>query len=49
MHDSTPIEYFKIIKGCVERKLDARHWQWSARDSQLLDWCIQNMEGTYGR
>ena len=47
MHDTIRTEYFKLIKGCVERKLDARHWPWSANDSLFLDWAIQNMEGRH--
>lgn len=49
MHDSTPTEYFKLIKGCVERKLDARNWPCLANDSLLLDWAIQNMEDANDR
>ena len=46
MHDTITTEYFKLIKGCVERKLDARNWSWSTKDSMLLDWCVWNVEAT---
>ena len=45
MHN-TKTEFFKLIKGCVERKLDARHWGWSASDSLFIDWCLTNLEDT---
>ena len=48
MHDTITTEYFKLIKGYVERKLDLNSWSWSAKDSLLLDWVIQNMEATNG-
>ena len=47
MHDTTTLEFFKLLKGCVERKLDRNGWQWSMQDSLLLDWAIQNMEATH--
>jgi hypothetical protein len=49
MNDSTTTEFFKLVKGCVERKLDARHWRWSMADSLLIDWCLMNMEADHAR
>jgi len=48
MHDTTTQEFFKIIKGCVERQLDNPR-RWSANDSLFLDWAIQNMENANDR
>ena len=48
MNDTTSTEFFKLIKGCVERRCEARLWQWSAKDSLWIDWCLINLEGTHG-
>jgi len=45
MQHTITTEYFKIIKGCMERQLDRNGWRWSTQDSFLLDWAIKNMEG----
>ena len=46
MHNIITTEFFKLIKGCVERKLAARNWPWSTGDSSLLDWCVWKLEAT---
>jgi hypothetical protein len=48
MNDSTTTEYFKLIKQHMELHLPLNGWRWSAQDSLLLDWAIQNMEATRG-
>ncbi len=47
MHDTTTPENFKLIKQQIEQQLNRNGWQWSAKDSLLLDWAIQNMEGRH--
>ena len=47
MQHTTTTEYFKIIKGHMERQLDRNSWPWSVNDSLLIDWCVVNMEGDH--
>jgi len=40
-------EYFSLVKGVIESRLDANGWEWSKDTSLFLDWCILEMEADH--
>ncbi|MCA9469947.1 MAG: hypothetical protein KC643_31495 [Nitrospira sp.] len=47
MNNTILKNYFRLIKGFTEQRLEQREWLWSSTESLLIDWCVMNLEADH--